>query len=46
MFQAIQDGLNAATQEMTSASTEQAKAEAQIAMECYEAMDKALQENK
>ena len=46
MFQAISDGLQAATQELSAASTDVAKAEAQIAIECYEAMEKALQEVK
>lgn len=39
---AIRDGLAKAQQEMNSASSEKAKAEAQIAVECYEAMQKAL----
>ncbi|CAD5116884.1 DgyrCDS5728 [Dimorphilus gyrociliatus] len=39
---AIRDGLNQATQKLQSASGETAKAEAQIAVECYEALQKAL----
>merc|ERR1711894_776856 len=39
---AIRDGLTKATQEMSSASSDVAKAEAQIQVECYEALQKAL----
>ncbi|XP_067938881.1 ATP synthase subunit delta, mitochondrial-like [Watersipora subatra] len=39
---AVRDGLAKAQQEQSSASSEQAKAEAQIAVECFEAMQTAL----
>ena len=41
-FQAVRDGLSRAQGEASSASSEQAKAEAQIAVECYEALQKAM----
>ncbi|CAL1528122.1 unnamed protein product [Lymnaea stagnalis] len=40
---AIREGLSKAHQEVSSASTEAAKAEAQIAVECFEALQKALE---
>lgn len=40
---AIKEGLSKAQQDMTSAGSEKAKAEAQIAVECYEALQKALE---
>ncbi|KAK2168498.1 hypothetical protein LSH36_16g03034 [Paralvinella palmiformis] len=40
--EAIRDGANRAAQELVSATSEQAKAEAQIAVDCYEALQKAL----
>lgn len=43
LFQAIREGLAKATQEMQSASTDKAKAEAQVAVEAYEALQKALE---
>ena len=39
---AVRDGLAKAQQDMSSASSEKAKAEAQIAVECYEALQKAM----
>ncbi|ESP00739.1 hypothetical protein LOTGIDRAFT_158030 [Lottia gigantea] len=39
---AVRDGLAKAQSAMSSASTEQQKAEAQIAVECYEALSKAI----
>ncbi|XP_005109244.1 ATP synthase subunit delta, mitochondrial [Aplysia californica] len=39
---AIREGFSKAQQELSSASSETAKAEAQIALECYEALQKAL----
>ncbi|XP_064625013.1 ATP synthase subunit delta, mitochondrial-like [Lineus longissimus] len=39
--QAIREGLTKAQQELTSASSEVAKAEAQVAIDCYEALQKA-----
>ncbi|XP_041359149.1 ATP synthase subunit delta, mitochondrial-like [Gigantopelta aegis] len=40
---AIRDGIAKAQQEMTSASSEKSKAEAEIALECYEQIQKALE---
>lgn len=40
---AIRDGFSQATQQLQSATSEAAKAEAQIAVECYEALQKALE---
>merc|ERR1711976_639402 len=40
--QEVREGLAKAQHEVSSASTEQAKAEAQIAVECYEELQKAL----
>ena len=42
-FQAIGDGWSKATQEMQSASTDKARAEAQVAVECYEALQTAME---
>ena len=42
VFQAIRDEANRAAQELSSASSEKAKAEAEIAMECIEALQKAV----
>ena len=39
---AVRDGLAKAQQDMSSAGSEKAKAEAQIAVECYEALQKAM----
>ena len=41
-LQAIRDGMSKAQQEVSGASSEQARAEAQIAVECFEALEKAL----
>merc|ERR1711946_80625 len=41
--QAIRDGLSKAQADVNAASSERAKAEAQIALECYEALGKALE---
>ncbi|XP_055955564.1 ATP synthase subunit delta, mitochondrial-like [Patella vulgata] len=41
--QAIRDGLAKSQQELNSATTELAKAQAQISFECYEALSKALE---
>ena len=41
-LQAIRDGMSKASQELSSASSEAAKAEAQIAVECFEALEKAV----
>ncbi|KAL8596956.1 ATP synthase subunit delta, mitochondrial [Nucella lapillus] len=43
--QAIREGVTKAHQEVSSATSEKAKAEAQIALECYEALQKALEAN-
>lgn len=43
--QAVRDGVSKAQQEVNAASSEKAKAEAQIALECYEALQKALEAN-
>lgn len=40
---AIRDGVAKAQQEVNSAASEKAKAEAQIALECYEALQKAFE---
>ncbi|XP_059178546.1 ATP synthase subunit delta, mitochondrial-like [Physella acuta] len=40
---AIREGLTKAQHEVTSASSETAKAEAQIAVECFEALQKAVE---
>lgn len=40
---AIRDGMAKAQQEFSSASTDKDKAEAQIALDCYEALQKALE---
>ncbi|KAH9496821.1 ATP synthase subunit delta, mitochondrial [Bulinus truncatus] len=40
---AVREGLSKAQQEAASASSESAKAQAQIAVECYEALQKALE---
>jgi F-type H+-transporting ATPase subunit delta len=42
IFQAVREGLQKAQSEVLAASSEQAKAEAQIALECYESLQKAL----
>lgn len=42
---AIKDGLAKAQQDMSAASTDKAKAEAQIAVECFEALQKSLEGN-
>ncbi len=42
ILQAIKDGMSKASQEISSAQTDQAKAEAQVAAECFEALDKAF----
>lgn len=39
----IREGLAKAQQEVSSASTDKAKAEAQISVECFEALQKALE---
>ncbi|XP_064606292.1 ATP synthase subunit delta, mitochondrial-like [Liolophura sinensis] len=41
--QAIREGLSKAQQDLSSASSEKAKAEAEIALECYESLQKALE---
>ena len=41
--QAVREGATKAAQELASASSEEAKAEAQIAVECYEALQKAVE---
>ncbi|KAK7099757.1 ATP synthase subunit delta, mitochondrial-like [Littorina saxatilis] len=41
--QAVREGISKATQEVNAAASEKAKAEAQIALECYEALQKALE---
>lgn len=41
--QAVREGAAKAAQELTAASTEEAKAEAQIAVDCYEALAKAVE---
>ncbi|XP_072023787.1 ATP synthase subunit delta, mitochondrial-like [Amphiura filiformis] len=41
--QAVKSGLTKAQQELSSASTDEAKAEAQIAVEVHEAMEKAIE---
>merc|ERR1711963_581574 len=41
--QAIRDGVSKAQADVNAASSERAKAEAQIALECYEALAKALE---
>ena len=43
MFQAIREGISKASQDLSAASTDTAKAEAQIALDCYEAMQKAAE---
>ena len=40
--EAVREGLQKAQSEVSAASSEQAKAEAQIALECYESLQKAL----
>lgn len=40
---AVKEGLTKAQQDINTASTDKAKAEAQIAVECYEALQKALE---
>merc|ERR1712150_380724 len=40
---AIREGISKSQQELSSASTDQAKAEAQIALDCYEAMAAAIE---
>lgn len=40
--QAIRDGATKAAQDLLSAGSDQAKAEAQIALECYDALQKAV----
>merc|ERR1712055_658789 len=42
-IQAIREGLSKAQIDVTAASSEEAKAEAQIALECYEALQKAAE---
>ena len=42
ILQAIRDGLSRASQEVSSAPSEEGKAEAQIAVECFEALEKAI----
>merc|ERR1712121_85836 len=41
--QAIRDGITKAAGDVASAGSEQAKAEAEIALECYEALQKAVE---
>ncbi|KAK2194100.1 hypothetical protein NP493_2g05048 [Ridgeia piscesae] len=41
--QAVREGLNKATAEVNAASNDQAKAEALIGLECYEALQKAIE---
>ncbi len=41
--QAIWEGLSKATQDVNAATSDVAKAEAQISLECYEALEKAIQ---
>ena len=41
-FQAVRDGAAKAAQDLISASTDVAKAEAAIALECYDALQKAV----
>ena len=43
VFQAVREGLGKAQSDLTSASDEKKKAEAQIAVDCFEAMQKALE---
>lgn len=40
--QAVREGLSKATSDLASASTDLGKAEAQIAVECYEELQKAV----
>jgi len=42
-MQAIRDGATKAAQDLLSAGSEAAKAEAQIALDCYEALQKATE---
>lgn len=42
VLQAIRDGATKAAQDLLSAGSDQAKAEAQIALECYDALQKAI----
>jgi len=42
---AVKDGLSKSQRELASASSEKARAEAQIAVECYEALEKAVSGN-
>jgi F-type H+-transporting ATPase subunit delta len=41
--QAVRDGVTKAAQDLLSANTDLAKAEAQIALECYDALQKAVE---
>ena len=43
--QAVREGVSKAQQEVAAATSEKAKAEAQIALECYEALQKAIESN-
>lgn len=42
-LQAVREGLNRATAEVNAASSDEAKAEALIGLECYEALQKAIE---
>lgn len=42
-YQEIREGLSRANQELSAASTEQAKAEAQIAIDTFTALQKSLE---
>jgi len=41
-YQAVRDGASKAAQDLLSAGSDVAKAEAQIALECYDALQKAV----
>lgn len=42
-LQAIREGVTKAQHDLSAASSDRAKAEAQIALECYEALQKAVE---
>ena len=42
-LQAVREGLNKATAEVNAAASDEAKAEALIGLECYEALQKAIE---
>ena len=42
-LQAIREGLTKAQQDVSSAGSDEAKAEAEISLECYESLSKALE---